>query len=159
MSSVTNRTYFASPAERDEEWFLVDARNETLGRLATNIVRILRGKHRPQYTPHINSGAHVIVINTSAMRVTGSKQEKKQYHRYTGYPGGLRTRSYEEAVEHDPTFPLRSAIRGMLQHNTLGRDMLTCVRIYADDHHEHHAQKPVRITFGRLGEIVRDSND
>lgn len=157
---TTQKTYFATAKDADQQWYLVDAAGQSMGRLATNIARVLRGKHRPQYTPHINSGAHVVVVNADKIAFTGAKGlGGKVYRRYTGYPGGLRERTVAESMAVDPTFPLRHAIRGMLQHNTLGRDMLTRVRIYAGATHPHEAQQPVAVTFGPLGEIVRGTSD
>jgi large subunit ribosomal protein L13 len=124
-----------------------------LGRLASSVAKILKGKHKPTYTPHLNTGDHVIVINAAKMRVTGTKTTTKEYTRYSGYPGGLRRRSLGKAMELDPTFPITHAVRGMLQHNTLGADMLTRLRVYAGDAHEQAAQKPKKITFNGKGDI------
>ena len=148
------RTYMAKAGEVEDRWYVVDARGQTLGRLAVNVARVLRGKHRPQYTPHLVTGDHVIVINAADIVVTGGKQRKKQYVRYSGYPGGLRARTYEQAKAHDPTFPLQHAVKGMLQHNTLGAEMLRRMRIYAGPDHRHEAQQPILISFGALGEII-----
>ncbi len=147
------KTYSARPAEIERRWYLVDAEGETLGRLAVNIARVLRGKHKPMYTPHLNTGDHVVVINASRLRVTGKKGEGKLYTRFTGYPGGLRTRTYNQLAKVHPTGPLRHAVAGMLQHNTLGREMLGRLRIYAGPAHRHAAQRPVPIRFGQKGEI------
>ncbi len=147
------KTYSARPSEIRHAWYLVDADGQTLGRLAANIARILRGKHKPTYTPHLNTGDHVVVVNVSRLRVTGKKGEDKVYTRYTGYPGGLRKRTYNELVRLDATAPLQHAVRGMLQHNTLGNDMLSRLRLYAGPQHRHTAQQPVRIRFGAKGEI------
>ena len=151
---MTQLTYQAKAGAVEDRWFLVDARGQTLGRLATNVARVLRGKHRPQFTPHANTGEHVIVINARDIVVTGRKRTLKTYDRYSGYPGGRRTRTFEEAVERDPTFPIVHAVRGMLQHNTLGAEQLKRLRVYAGDSHRHEAQQPKRITFGELGEII-----
>jgi large subunit ribosomal protein L13 len=151
-------TYQARPGEVESRWYLVDARGETLGRLAVNVARVLRGKHRPQYTPHVNTGDHVIVINARELRVTGKKRTDKIYDRYSGYPSGRRERSYEEAVAVDPTFPLVHAVKGMLQHNTLGADQLKRLRVYAGAEHKHAAQRPRPIRFGELGEIIAGSS-
>ena len=148
------RTYMAKVGEVPSRWFIVDARGQTLGRLAVNIARVLRGKHRPQFTPHLNTGDHVIVINAGDIVVTGGKLRKKVYDRYSGYPSGRRTRTYEQAIARDPTFPLRHAVKGMLQHNTLGADMLTRLRVYPAAEHRHEAQQPTSITFGPLGEVI-----
>jgi large subunit ribosomal protein L13 len=148
------RTYMARAHEVQDRWYLVDARGQTLGRLAVNIARVLRGKHRPQYTPHVVTGDHVIVINAADIVVTGAKARGKRYTRYSGYPGGLRTRTYEEAKARDPTQPLRHAVRGMLPHNTLGAETLRRLRVYAGAEHKHEAQQPTPVTFGPLGEII-----
>lgn len=147
------KTYQPSAHEVPSNWYLVDARGQTLGRLAVNIARLLRGKHRPQFTPHLNTGDHVIVINARDVTVTGNKREQLLYDRYSGYPGGRRVRSFEQAIERHPTFPITAAVKGMLQHNTLGADQLTRLRVYAGANHRHEAQRPMPITFGALGEI------
>jgi large subunit ribosomal protein L13 len=147
-------TFQARPGSVDSRWFLVDARGQTLGRLAANVARVLRGKHRPQFTRHINTGEHVIIINARDIVVTGRKRTLKMYDRYSGYPSGRRTRSFDEMMEREPTYALRHAIRGMLQHNTLGAEQLTHLRVYAGAQHPHEAQNPQRISFGELGEII-----
>ena len=157
MSQTTQPTYTARPHTLEDNWYLVDGRGQTLGRLAVNIARILRGKHRPQFTPHLNTGEHVIVINARDIVVTGGKRTKKIYDRYSGYPGGRHERTWEQQMERDPTYPITHAVKGMLQHNTLGADMLTRLRVYAGPEHQHAAQKPQPITFGDLGEIVASS--
>jgi large subunit ribosomal protein L13 len=151
---MTQQTYQARAESIDSKWYLVDARGQTLGRLAVNVARVLRGKHRPQYTPHCNTGEHVIIINARDIVVTGRKRTAKTYDRYSGYPSGRRVRTYEQAVERDPTFPIMHAVRGMLQHNTLGAEQLKRLRVYAGDTHRHQAQQPTKIAFGELGEIV-----
>ena len=156
---MSQTTYQASPGSVDSAWYLVDARGQTLGRLAVNIARVLRGKHRPQFTQHVNTGEHVIVINARDIVVTGRKRTQKTYNRYSGYPGGGRTRTFEEAVDRDPTFPIVHAVQGMLQHNTLGAEQLKRLRVYADEHHRHEAQRPQKITFGELGEVIRAGSD
>lgn len=134
-------------------WYLIDAQGQTLGKLAERIARILRGKHRPTFTPHMNSGDHVVVINARGIVVTGKKGSDKQYKHYTGYPSGLRQRSFDEVMERDPTQPLTRAVKGMLPHNSLGAANCTNLRVYAGPEHEHVAQRPELITFGPLGEI------
>ena len=151
---MTQTTYQARPGVLPQHWYLVDARGQTLGRLAVNIARVLRGKHRPQYTPHINTGEHVIVINARDLVVTGRKRTLKTYDRYSGYPSGRRVRTYEQVVERDARVPLVHAVRGMLQHNTLGEEQVKRLRVYAGDRHRHEAQRPQKITFGDLGEII-----
>lgn len=151
---MSQRTWNASPATVTTSWYLVDARGQTLGRLAANIARVLRGKHRPQFTPHVNTGDHVIVINARDIVVTGRKRTLKVYDRYSGYPSGRHQRTFEEQLARDPTYPIMHAVRGMLQHNTLGADMLRRLRVYAGSEHRHAAQQPQPITFGDLGEII-----
>lgn len=146
-------TYQPSAGAVPSQWYLVDARGQTLGRLAVNIARVLRGKHRPQFTPHLNTGDHVIVINAKDIVVTGRKRQQLTYDRYSGYPGGRRARTFEQAIDRNPTFPITHAVRGMLQHNTLGADMLKRLRVYPAGEHRHAAQQPQPITFGELGEI------
>ena len=147
------RTYSARAKDLDPRWYLVDADGQTLGRLASNIARVLKGKHKPTYTPHLNSGDFVVVVNARRVRVTGAKRSDKTYERYSGYPGGLRSRTFEEMIERKPEEPLREAVRGMLQHNTLGADMLKRLKVYADAEHKQQAQKPVPIKFNAKGDI------
>ena len=155
----TQTTFQARPGSVESRWYLVDARGQTLGRLAVNIARVLRGKHRPQYTAHINTGEHVVVINARDVVVTGRKRTLKTYDRYSGYPSGRRTRTFDEVMERDPTFAIRHAVRGMLQHNTLGEEQLKRLRVYAGPEHRHEAQSPQPISFGELGEIVVAGNN
>jgi large subunit ribosomal protein L13 len=155
MPMNTQKCYQPSAGEVPAHWYVVDARGQTLGRLAVNIARVLRGKHRPQYTPHMLTGDHVIVVNARDIVVTGRKRTQKTYDRYSGYPGGRRVRTFEQVIERHPTHPITHAVRGMLQHNTLGADQLRRLRVYAGAEHRHEAQQPQPITFGELGEIIR----
>ncbi len=147
------KTWTAKAGDLKSDWFVVDATDQVLGRLASSVAKILKGKHKPTYTPHQNSGDHVIVINASKVKVTGTKLTTKEYTHYSGYPGGLRRRSLLKSQEIDPTFPITNAVKGMLQHNTLGADMLTRLRVYAGDAHENAAQKPKKIRFNTKGDI------
>jgi large subunit ribosomal protein L13 len=147
------KTWTAKAADLKSDWFVVDATDQVLGRLASGVAKVLRGKHKPIYTPHLNTGDHVVVINASKIKVTGAKLGGKTYTRYSGYPGGLRTRTLQKAQEIDPTFPLTNAVRGMLQHNTLGADMLTRLRVYAGAEHGHQAQKPKALSFDAKGDL------
>jgi large subunit ribosomal protein L13 len=147
------KTWTAKAADLKSDWFVVDATDQVLGRLASGVAKVLRGKHKPTYTPHLNSGDHVVVINASKIKVTGAKLSGKTYTHYSGYPGGLRTRTLEKAQQLDPTFPLMNAVRGMLQRNTLGADMLTRLRVYAGAEHGHQAQKPKVLSFDAKGDI------
>jgi large subunit ribosomal protein L13 len=151
----TTKTYSAKPSELEAttRWYVVDASGQTLGRLAANVASLLRGKHKPIFTPHLNSGDHVIVINVKGIKVTGKKMVDKVYTSYTGYPGGLRKRAYGDMVDKHPTFPFRHAVSGMLQHSTLGKDQLSRLKIYSGDRHPHVAQKPTKIRFGTRGDI------
>ena len=147
------KTWTAKAADLKSEWFVVDATDQVLGRLASGVAAILRGKHKPTYTPHLNSGDHVVVINAAKVKVTGSKLQNKEYTRYTGYPGGLRKRTMQQAQDVDPTFPVTTAVRGMLQRNTLGADMLKRLRVYAGAELGHQAQKPKTLTFDAKGNM------
>jgi len=137
------KTYSAKPLELERTWWLIDAEGQTLGRLATMIANLLRGKHKPQYTPNIDTGDFVIVINAEKLHVTGSKRTSKLYRRHTSYPGGLRTVKFADMIERRPEKPLEIAVKGMLPHNTLGRAQLNKLHIYAGVEHPHAAQKPV----------------
>ena len=144
---MSDRTYMPRKEEIERQWFVVDAKDEILGRLATEIARILRGKHKPRYTPHADMGDHVIVINADKIRVTGRKADQKVYYRHTGYAGGIRSTSYREVMDKHPERILRKAIWGMLPHNPLGRTMFKKLRVYAGDEHPHQAQKPAALKF------------
>ena len=150
---MKQKTWTARKEDLHGDWYVVDAQGVALGRLASSVARLLKGKHKPTYTPHLNTGDHVIVVNASRVLVTGSKLDGKVYTRYSGYPGGLRTRSLREAQEKDPAFPIYNAVRGMLQHNTLGADMLKRLRVYAGPEHQHQAQTPKAITFNEKGDM------
>jgi large subunit ribosomal protein L13 len=147
------KTWTAKAADLKSDWYVVDATDQILGRLASGVAKVLRGKHKPTFTPHLNTGDHVVVINASKIKVTGAKLGDKMYSRYSGYPGGLRQRSLQKQQELDPTFPLMAAVRGMLQRNTLGADMLTRLRVYAGAEHGHQAQKPKVMSFDAKGDI------
>ena len=147
------KTYSPKAAELEATWYVVDAQGEVLGRLASNIAKVLRGKHKPGYAPHMNTGDFVVVINARHVRVTGNKAKDKLYKRYTGFPGGLRERTFEEQMDRRPEKPLTDAVKGMLQHNTLGAQMLKRLKVYPDGVHEQQAQQPRRIRFNDKGEI------
>jgi large subunit ribosomal protein L13 len=136
------RTYNAKPGEIERNWYVVDADGQTLGRLATQIADTLRGKRKPQYTPHVDTGDFVVVVNAEKIRVTGKKLDEKLYHRHSGYPGGLRSRPLRDELERRPTEVLRKAVKGMLPRNRLGRAQLTKLKIYAGPDHPHGAQAP-----------------
>jgi large subunit ribosomal protein L13 len=136
------KSYMARPHEVERKWHLIDAEGQTLGRLATEIARLLRGKNKPQYTPHIDTGDFVVVVNAEKVVVTGNKAEQKVYYRHTGYPGGLRETSFEAMLERKPTEILRRAVRGMMPKTRLGRQQLKKLKIYAGPEHPHEAQNP-----------------
>jgi large subunit ribosomal protein L13 len=135
-------TYTAKPGEVTREWYLVDADGQTLGRLATLIADTLRGKRKPQYTPHVDTGDFVVVVNAEKIMVTGNKLDQKKYYRHSGYPGGLKERSLREQLERRPTEVLRTAVKGMLPKNRLARQQLTKLKIYAGPEHPHISQNP-----------------
>ncbi len=136
------RTYSAKPQEIQREWFVVDAQGQTLGRLATQIATILRGKHKPFYTPHVDCGDFVIVVNAEKVRVTGRKLDQKIYYRHSGYPGGLRQVSLRGQLMLHPERVIEAAVRGMLPKNRLGRKLFKKLKVYAGPAHPHQAQKP-----------------
>lgn len=136
------KTYSAKPADIKRDWFVVDAENKVLGRLATEVARRLKGKHKPEYTPHMDTGDNIIVINADKVRVTGNKKTDKQYHRHTGYPGGLKSVSFEKLQGHKPEMIIELAVKGMLPKNPLGREMYRKLKVYAGSEHPHTAQQP-----------------
>ena len=140
-------TYSTKPAEIERQWFVVDARGQTLGRLASEIAKILKGKHKPIYAPHLDTGDFVIVINAEKVHVTGKKMDQKMYYRHSGYPGGLTSITLREQLKRHPTRVIRSAVKGMLPHNRLGRAMLRKLKVYARDAHPHEAQQPKPLEF------------
>jgi large subunit ribosomal protein L13 len=136
------KTYVATPATRERNWLVVDATGQTLGRLATQVADTLRGKRKPEYTPHCDVGDFVIVVNAEKIAVTGRKREQKRYYRHSGYPGGLRSRTLGDLLERRPEEVIRRAVKGMLPRNRLGRAQLTKLKVYAGPDHPHAAQKP-----------------
>jgi large subunit ribosomal protein L13 len=136
------KTYVATPADRERNWYVVDASGQTLGRLATQIANALRGKRKPTYTPHIDVGDFVIVVNAERIAVTGNKRQDKRYYRHSGYPGGLRSRTLQEMLDRRPEEVIRKAVKGMLPRNRLGRKQLTKLKVYAGPDHPHAAQQP-----------------
>ena len=136
------KTIFVKPKEVTRNWHIIDAKDQILGRVAAKAVRLLRGKHKPEYTPHQEVGDYVVIINAAEVALTGNKRQKKLYHRHSGYPGGLRTETYEELVERKPTAPMEKAVKGMLPKGPLGRKLFRNAKIYAGDRHPHAAQKP-----------------
>lgn len=141
------KTYSAKPHEVEAKWYLIDAEGQTLGRLAVVIADILRGKNKVEYTPHVDTGDFVVVINAGKIKVTGKKETDKIYYHHTQYPGGLRSISFKDMMEKYPTRALEKAVKGMLQHNTLGAQQLTKLKIYEGSEHPHAAQKPVEYSL------------
>jgi large subunit ribosomal protein L13 len=136
-------TYVATPKDRERNWVLVDANGKTLGRLATQIADALRGKRKPTYTPHVDVGDFVVVVNAEKIAVTGDKLHKKMYYRHSGYPGGLKKRTLNDMLERRPEEVIRLAVKGMLPRNRLARKQLTKLKVYAGPDHPHAAQQPV----------------
>jgi large subunit ribosomal protein L13 len=136
------RTFTGKKEEIERDWYVVDAEDETLGRLASRIAPILRGKHKPTFTPHLDCGDFVIVINADKVRVTGRKMDQKFYYRHSGYPGGIRRISLRDQLDRYPERVIQSAVRGMLPKNKLGRRMIKKLKVYAGDEHPHQAQQP-----------------
>lgn len=139
------KTYVATPQTRDREWVLVDADGKTLGRLATRIAEILRGKHKPEFTPHCDVGDFVVVVNAERIHVTKDKLDSKHYWRHSGYPGGIRSRSLRDMLERQPEEVIRRAVKGMLPRNRLAREQIGKLKIYAGPEHPHQAQQPRKI--------------
>jgi large subunit ribosomal protein L13 len=136
------KTYVATPATRERNWLVVDATGKTLGRLATQVADALRGKRKPEYTPHCDVGDFVIVVNAEKIAVTGKKLSEKRYYRHSGYPGGLRSRTLAQMLERRPEEVVRKAVRGMMPRNRLARHQLTKLKVYAGPDHPHVAQQP-----------------
>ncbi|TKJ29555.1 MAG: 50S ribosomal protein L13 [Chloroflexi bacterium B3_Chlor] len=136
------KTHSTKPSDINREWYLVDAEGQTLGRLASEIAQVLRGKHKPIYAPHLDTGDYVIVINAEKVHVTGKKLDQKIYHRHSGYPGGLKSITLREQLKRHPSRVIRSAVKGMLPHNRLGRATMRKLKVYAGEAHPHQAQQP-----------------
>lgn len=136
------KTYTVKASEIERGWYVADATDRVLGRLATEVARVLRGKHKPTYSPHLDTGDYVIVVNAERVRLTGRKAEQKKYFRHSGYMGGERTISFERMLETHPDRVIRLAVKGMLPKNTLGREMLKKLRVYAGPEHPHAPQSP-----------------
>ncbi|MGD8736625.1 MAG: 50S ribosomal protein L13 [Anaerolineae bacterium] len=136
------RTFTAKKEEIERNWYVVDAEGQTLGRLASRIAPILKGKHKPSYTPHLDCGDYIVVINADKVRVTGRKKDQKFYYRHSGYPGGLSSISLRDQLDRFPERVLQSAVKGMLPKNRLGRRMIKKLKVYAGDSHPHQAQQP-----------------
>lgn len=143
MRTRQTKTYSAKPAEVQRRWLLIDAKGQTVGRLAADVAAILRGKHKPTFTPHVDTGDHVIIINAADLVLTGNKSDKTTRYRHSGYPGGLKSEPYGAMFKRNPARAFRAAVRGMLPHTSLGRTMLRKLKVYAEADHPHQAQQPV----------------
>ena len=141
------KTFTPTPADINREWFIVDAEDKVLGRLAAQIAHRLRGKHKPEFAPHMDNGDFIVVVNCEKLRVTGNKLENKYYYRHSGYPGGIKGTSLQTMLATKPDEVLRKAVRGMLPKNILGRAMLKKLKLYPGTDHPHPAQKPVSLEF------------
>jgi len=136
------KTYSAKPAEVKRDWYVIDATDLTLGRLSTEIARRLRGKHKPEYTPHVDTGDYIVVTNCEKVAVTGNKAKAKIYYRYSGYVSGLKSMTFEKLIDHAPERVITLAVKGMLPRTPLGRDMISKLKVYAGESHPHAAQQP-----------------
>jgi large subunit ribosomal protein L13 len=143
MRTSKTKSYSAKPHEVDSRWLLIDGDGKVLGRLAADVAALLRGKHKTTFTPHVDTGDHVVVINAAKLALTGDKGEKTIRHRHSGYPGGLKAESYGAFLKRSPARAFREAVRGMLPHNVLGRKMLRKLKVYAGSEHAQQAQQPV----------------
>jgi|SRR5690554_2202384 len=136
------KTFSAKPQNVEHNWLLLDAEGQTLGRIATEIASRLRGKNKPEYTPHVDTGDYIVVVNADKVRVTGNKAKAKIYHHHTGFPGGLKSMSFEKLIERSPERVLKLAVKGMLPRTPLGRAMFKKLKVYAGNEHPHTAQQP-----------------
>ena len=141
------KTYSAKPETVSRDWFVVDAEGKTLGRMATEIARRLRGKHKPEYTPHVDTGDYIVVINAEKGRVTGKKASDKIYYHHTGYIGGIKSISFEKLIQKAPERTIQNAVKGMLPRGPLGRAMFKKLKVYAGNEHPHTAQQPQELTI------------
>jgi len=136
------KSFIAKPHEVERKWYVVDAEGKTLGRLATEVASVLRGKHKPIYTPHVDTGDYVIIVNAEKIDVTGRKREQKMYRHHTGFPGGLKEVTFAKMLEKKPETIVKQAVKGMLPNGKLGRQMYTKLKVYCGPEHKHEAQKP-----------------
>ncbi|MBL1141437.1 MAG: 50S ribosomal protein L13 [Proteobacteria bacterium] len=136
------KTFTATPSTIKRDWYIIDATGKTLGRLATEVARRLRGKHKAEYTPHMDTGDYIVVINAKDIHVSGNKRTDKMYHHHTGYPGGLKSINFEKLLAKKPEQIIEKAVKGMLPKGPLGRDMYRKLKVYADAQHQHAAQQP-----------------
>ena len=140
-------TFTAKPETVVQDWYLVDATDKVLGRLATQIATRLRGKHKPEYTPHVDTGDHIVIVNAAKIRVSGDKINQKKYYRHSGYPGGIKETVLSDELENNPERVIERAVKGMLPKNSLGRAMFRKLRVYAGPDHSHQAQQPKALEF------------
>jgi len=141
------KTYSVKPGDIQRDWFVVDAADQVLGRLTSNIAQILRGKHKPMFTPHADTGDFVVVVNADRIKLTGNKAETKTYFRHTGFPQGARTTTFKQAMAKSPAWVIEHAVKGMLPHNRLGRQLIKKLKVYAGPEHPHQAQQPKELRF------------
>ncbi|HEX8386044.1 MAG TPA: 50S ribosomal protein L13 [Rubricoccaceae bacterium] len=149
MNTTSFKTFSAKPGGVEQKWYVVDAENEVVGRLAARIATMLRGKHKPEYTPHVDTGDFIVVVNADKVRFTGKKETDKTYFKHSGYPGGVTLRTPKEVRQIKPTFIVENAVKGMLPRTKLGRQMIAKLNVYAGPDHPHAAQKPETLTFER----------
>lgn len=147
---MTTKTYSPKAKEITRVWYVIDAEGAVLGRLASEVAKILRGKHKPTYAPHLDTGDHVVVVNAAKVRLTGGKELKKVYYRHSGYPGGIREISFERMMAERPERVVEKAVKGMLPKNRLGRQMGGKLRVYKGPEHEHSSQKPIPLQLGEV---------
>ena len=146
------RTYSPKPGEVERKWYVIDATDIVLGRLASQTAILLRGKHKPQFAPHVDTGDFVIIVNAEKVHLSGNKREDKLAYRHSGYPGGLRSVKYGDLIDKDPRKALEKAVRDMLPHNSLGRDMLKKLKVYGGPNHPHAAQQPVAYELSQVAQ-------
>ena len=146
------RTFSPKPSDVQRQWHLIDATDVVLGRLATQTAILLRGKHKPIYAPHVDTGDFVVIVNAGKVALTGAKRENKVEYRHSGFPGGIRATSYDELLAKNPRRVVEKAVKGMLPHNTLGRKMLSKLKVYAGPEHPHQAQKPLPYTISQVAQ-------
>ena len=146
------RTFSPKPSDVQRQWHVIDATDVVLGRLASQTAKLLRGKHKPYYAPHIDTGDFVVIINAGKVAMTGNKRAQKQYYRHSGYPGGMRSTSYEVLLSTRPQLVVEKAVKGMLPHNTLGQQMLSKLKVYAGPTHPHQAQQPVPYELSQVSQ-------
>jgi large subunit ribosomal protein L13 len=146
------RTYSPKPGDVERQWYVIDATDVVLGRLATQVATLLRGKHKPVFAPHVDTGDFVIVVNAGKVALTGSKREQKMAYSHSGFPGGLSSTSYVQLLEQNPRRAVEKAVRGMLPHNRLGRQLITKLKVYAGPEHPHQAQQPVPFEISQVAQ-------